>query len=409
MRRTFGCARLVWNRTLAARHEAWHQRGESTSYRQADAALTMMKRQPDLAFLREVSSVPLQQCLRHQQRAFDAFFAGRARYPRFRARGRGRQSATYTRSAFRYRADASGEHRLTLAKQDAPLRFVWSWPDIDPAALDPTTVTVTEGVDGRWFATLHVDHADPDPLPSTGEAVGVDVGVKHLAVLSTGERIDHHAGLLAKERRRRRYAKRMSRRRPKPGQPASNRYRKAGRQAARAASRMRDARRDHLHKVTTRLVNEHDVIAVENLHVKGMARGGGSRKRGLNRALANASFGEFRGMLAYKAERAGRRLLACDRWYPSSKTCSACGHLLGHLDLGVRAWACPSCGARHDRDVNAAKNILAFALAEHGHDVPGADPAAGRAVAARGGTVRRGRHQPTVQSPRSANQPAAPS
>ena len=137
LNRTFGCVRVVWNRTLAARHARWQAERESTSYAQADAALTLMKKDPDLAFLTEVSSVPLQQALRHQHQAFTAFFRKRARYPRFKSR-RGRQAAHYTRRAFTMR---SGE--LRLAKTAAPLRFTWSWPDVDVAALDPTMVVVS--------------------------------------------------------------------------------------------------------------------------------------------------------------------------------------------------------------------------------------------------------------------------
>ena len=157
--RTFGCVRVVWNRTLARRHARYQAEGKSTSYRESDAALTAMKKLPDLAWLNEVSSVPLQQALRHQHKAFEAFFQKRARYPRFKSR-RGKQSATYTRAAFRWR-----DGQLTLAKTSAPLRCAWSWPDIDPAALDPSTVTVSRDPAGRWFVVLHADVAARNRCP----------------------------------------------------------------------------------------------------------------------------------------------------------------------------------------------------------------------------------------------------
>ena len=135
--RTFGCVRLVWNRTLAKRHRLYRIERKSLSYAASDAALTVLKKDPELSFLNEVSSVPLQQALRHQHKAFGGFFAGRARYPRFKSR-RGRQSATYTRSAFSMR-----NGRLRLAKTSAPLSFAWTWPDVDVAGLDPTAVTVS--------------------------------------------------------------------------------------------------------------------------------------------------------------------------------------------------------------------------------------------------------------------------
>ena len=181
--RTFGCVRVVWNRTLAERHRRWHTDHTGMSYAQSDRALTAMKQDPDLAFLNEVSSVPLQQTLRHQHQAFAAFFAKRARYPRFKSR-RSRQAAHYTRSAFTLHGGV-----LRLAKLSAPLRFVWSWPDAGVTALDPATVIVSREPDGRWYVTFTIDTGDPQPLPATGHSVGVDLGVKDFAVTSDGERI----------------------------------------------------------------------------------------------------------------------------------------------------------------------------------------------------------------------------
>jgi putative transposase len=353
--RTFGCVRVVWNRTLAARKTRWATQRRGTSYRETDAALTVMKRLPELAWLNEVSSVPLQQTLRHQHHAFQAFFAGRARSPRFKSR-RGRQAAHYTRSAFRWR---SGE--LWLAKTRAPLRLVWSWPELDPAGLDPTTVTVSRDPDGRWYLTLHADVADPAPLPPTGRAVGIDLGISELAVLSDGSRIANPRHLDRRARNLARYQRRMARK----VNGSANRA-KAAAKVARAHRKVRAARTDFLHKTSTRLIRDRDLLVIEDLAVKNMI---GNRR--LARAISDCGWGVFRSMLAYKAHRAGRRLIVVDRFYPSSKTCSACGHLLAGMSLDTRRWVCASCGARHDRDLTAATNILA----------------AGRAVAACGADV----------------------
>jgi putative transposase len=369
--RTFGCARVVWNRTLAARHARYATERRGTSYRETDAALTAMKRDPALAFLREVSSVPLQQTLRHQHAAFAAFFAGRARYPRFKSR-HGRQTATYTRSAFRWRGG-----RVTLAKMDEPLAFVWSWPDLDPATLDPSTVTVSRDPAGRWFVTFHVDVPDLAPLPPVGAQVGIDLGLTDFAVLSTGDRIRHPKDMARHERRLRRYQRMLARKRRRSTNRAKARV-KVARQHARVA----DARRDFLHNTSTKLVREFETIVVEDLNVSGMMR-----NRRLARSISTTGWREFRAMLGYKAERSGRRLVVADRWYPSSKTCSMCGYLLATLTLGTRAWACPSCGARHDRDVNAAKNILAAGLAAVTGDDLG-DDACGAGVRPAGATLR---------------------
>jgi putative transposase len=343
LNRTFGCVRLAWNKTLAERHRRYHAEGKSTSYKETDAALTGWKKTDELAFLSEVSSVPLQQTLRHQHTAFGNFFAKRAKYPRFKRRT-GRQSAHYTRSAFRMR-----HGQLTLAKTSTPLEFVWSWGEVDVTALNPTMVIVSRDTDGRWYVTFCVDTADPEPEPDTGNAVGVDLGLKDFAVTSDGERIGNPRLLERKARNLARYQRQMARK-----QKGSNNRAKAKQKVARAHRTVRNARQDFLHRTSTSLVRRYDVIAVEDLAVKNMVR----NKR-LARGISDASWGEFRSMLEYKAQRAGRTVAVVDRWFPSSKTCSACGHLLATLSLSTRHWTCPGCGTRHDRDINAAKNILA--------------------------------------------------
>jgi putative transposase len=347
LNRTFGCVRLVWNRTLAWRHARYHTDGQSTNFPTANAYLTAMKRDPELAFLGEVSSVPLQQALRIQQTAFANFFATRARYPRFKPRT-GRQSAEYTRSGFRYR-----DGKLLLAKMATPLAFVWSWPEVDPTTIDPTTVTVSRDPCGRWYVSFAVDAVDPEPLAPAGAVVGVDLGITDFAVTSDGDKIPNPRLLERKARNLARYQRRMAR-----CQKGSNNRTKARAKVARAHRKVRAAREDFLHRTSTNLVRDHDVIVIEDLAVSNMVR-----NRRLARAISDCGWGTFRRMLEYKAAKAGRHLIVVDRWYPSSKTCSNCGHLLAELSLSTRTWHCPSCGTRHDRDINAAKNILAAGLA----------------------------------------------
>jgi transposase len=227
LNRTFGCVRVAWNRTLAWRRQRYQADKAGTTFAQASAYLTALKGTEEPVWLNEVSCVPLQQAIRHQQAAYTAFFAGRARYPRFKSRN-DRQSAAYTRSGFRWCDGA-----LYLAKIDTPLIFTWSWP-------------------------------------------GIDLAVKNMV-----------------------------------------------------------------------------------------------RNRRLAKAISDCGWRTFRRMLEYKAARYGQRLIVIDRWYPSSKTCSACGYLLAELSLSTRAWPCPSCGTWHDRDINAAKNILAAGRAVAGGNLPG--------------------------------------
>jgi putative transposase len=347
LNRTFGCVRVVWNRTLAWRYQRYCGEQARTSFARANAYLTAMKATEDFGWLNEVSSVPLQQAIRHQQVAFSNLFARRARYPRYKSRT-GRQSAEYTRSGFRYRGG-----RLFLAKMDTPLAFNWSWPDINPASIDPTTVTVSRDPCGRWYVSFAVDVPDPAQFPATGAMVGVDLGIKDFAVTSDGEKIPSPRRLERRERNLARYQRRLAR-----CQKGSANRAKAKAKVARAHRKVRASRTDFLHRTSARLVREHDVIAIEDLAVKNMVR-----NRSLAKAISDCGWGTFRRVIAYKAARAGRHLIVIDRFYPSSKTCSACGHLLAELSLGTRHWTCPGCGTRHDRDINAAKNILAAGLA----------------------------------------------
>ena len=252
--RTFGCVRVVWNRTLAARRARWHLAGKGTSYAESDRALTAMKKDPDFAFLNEVSCVPLQQALRHQRQAYSAFFARRARYPRFKSR-RSRQSAHYTRSAFTMRGG-----QLRLAKMAAPVRFAWSWPDVDVSTLDPAMVFVSREPDGRWYVTFAIDTNAPQPLEETGHAVGIDLGVTHFAATSDGDKIANPRHLERKARNLARFQRRMARCRK-----GSANQRKAAAKVARAHRKVRNARSDFLHRASTRLVRGHDVIVIEDL------------------------------------------------------------------------------------------------------------------------------------------------
>jgi putative transposase len=238
---------------------------------------------------------------------------------------------------------------LTLAKTRTPLRFVWSFNDTDVAELDPTMVVISRDPDGRWYVTFAVDTEAPVSTEPVCHSIGVDLGLSNFLVTSDGERIANPRHLATKARNLARYQRRLAR-----CQRGSSNRRKAKAKVARAHRKVRNARQDFLHRTTTRLVRSADVIAIEDLNVRGMIR-----NRQLARAISDASWGEFRRQLEYKCFRAGRSLVVIDRWFPSSKTCSTCGHRLAQLSLSARHWTCPGCRTRHDRDLNAAKNILA--------------------------------------------------
>ncbi|MGW3976298.1 RNA-guided endonuclease InsQ/TnpB family protein [Streptomyces mirabilis] len=343
--RTFGCVRKVYNMALAARTEAWATRQERVNYNQTSAMLTAWKKTRELAYLNEVSSVPLQQALRHLQTAFTHFFGKRTKYPRFKSRKKSRKSAEYTNSAFRFR---DGE--LRLAKMSEPLRIVWSRPL--PEGVSPSTVTVSQDAAGRWFVSMLCDDPGVKPLPARGNAVGIDAGLEHLLTLSTGEKIANPRH----ERRDRAALAKAQRRLAKKEKGSANRAR-ARLKVAKIHARIADRRRDTLHKLTTRLVRENQTIVIEDLTVRNMVK-----NHRLARAISDAAWSEFRSMLEYKAAWYGREVIAVDRWFPSSRLCSACGTLQDKMPLNVRAWTC-DCGTIHDRDVNAAHNLLAAGLA----------------------------------------------
>jgi putative transposase len=369
--RTFGCVRLVYNKALEARTSAWNAEHRRVTFVETSALLTAWKHTEDLAFLNEVSSVPLQQALRHLQAAFSAFFDKRSAYPRFKSKKRSRASAKYTRSAFRFR---DGE--LTLAKMDRPLDIRWSRPL--PEGAQPSTVTVSRDQAGRWFVSLLVEETIA-PLPPVANEVGVDVGLTSLVTLSTGEKITNPRH----ERRDRQRLAKAQRDLARKQKGSKNRE-KARVKVARIHARTADRRRDHLHQLTTRLVRENQTVVVEDLQVRGMT---GNHTPA--RAISDAAWAELRRMLDYKTAWYGRKVLVVDRWFPSSKTCSACGHPAGALPLAVRAWTCAACGTRHDRDINAARNILA----------------AGRAAAACGAGVRPQRESSRKRRPAVKQEP----
>jgi putative transposase len=346
LNRTFGCVRLVWNKALAERQRRYSTEQKSMTYVEASAALTEWKKTEELGFLREVSSVPLQQTLRHQQAAFAHFFAKRAKYPRFKSRKKSRASAEYTKSGFRWR-----NGQLTLAKMTAPLDLRWSRPL--PEGAEPTTVTVSRDSAGRWHVSLLVE-ATVDPAPATAATIGVDVGLTSLVALSNGEKITNPRH----ERRDRRKLAKAQRALARK-QKGSNNREKARRKVARVHARLTDRRTDHLHKLSTRLIRENQAVAIEDLSVRNMVR-----NHSLARAISDAAWFQFRSMLEYKADWYGRDLLVVDRWYPSTRLCADCGTLHDKLALNIREWTCRSCGSIHDRDVNAARNILAAGLAE---------------------------------------------
>ncbi|MFI1237657.1 RNA-guided endonuclease InsQ/TnpB family protein [Nocardia salmonicida] len=342
--RTFGCVRYVYNRALAERSRAWMQEQRRVNYADTSKMLTAWKRDPETEWLAEPSKGPLQAALQNLQGAFDKFWRKQTGYPKFKKKGRSRDSATYFSNCFTYR-----DGRIKLAKQVDPLAVVWSRPL--PEGARPSQITVSKDVAGRYHVSILVEELVADH-PDSSETIGVDAGISSLYTFSTGEKVSNPR-YEKRDRERLAKAQRVLVRKQKG---SSNRAR-ARLRVARIHARIADRRRDHLHKLSTRLVRENQVIAIEDLSVRNMVR-----NRRLARSIADASWSQFRAMLEYKADWYGRTVVAVDRFYPSSRSCSVCGSIVDKLPLNIREWQC-RCGVVHDRDVNAAKNIRAVGLA----------------------------------------------
>jgi putative transposase len=366
--RTFGCARVVFNDALRARQDVYAA-GERISDTQVQRrVVTLAKTTPQRQWLAEVASVALVQACQDARRAYQNWFDSlsgtrkgrKVGHPRFRSRKDNRQSIRLTRNGFGITAGG-----VRVAKV-GDVRLVWS--RVLPSV--PSSVTVIREADGRYYASFVVEVADT-PLPQTGNDVGIDLGLTSLAVLSTGEVVENPRYLRRKARALARAQKSLARK-----TKGSKRRARAVRRVAVQHRKVRDTRLDSHHKLAHRIVRDNQAIYVEDLAVCGLAR------TRLAKSVHDAGWSILVRLLEEKATRCHRTVVKVSRWFPSSRLCSGCGSNSGKKPLEVRTWTCAECGVTHDRDVNAARNIL----------VEGRKVAAGLAetVNARGGGVRLG-------------------
>lgn len=348
--KAFGCARVVYNDALRTRQDAY-EAGERLSDTDVQRrVVTEAKKTDSRVWLSEVASVALVQACQDARAAYRNWFdsmsgkrAGRkVGRPRFRSRKDNRQAIRLTRNGFSLKPN-----RKLYAAKIGDLDVRWS-RDLPSA---PSSVTLIKDAAGRYFASFVVD-VDTEPLPATDPEVGIDLGLSTFAVLSNGKTIESPKFLRRAERRLRKAQQSLSRK-----QQGSNNRAKARVRVAKAHAKIRDSRADWAHKNTTALIRENQAVYVEDLAVSGLAR------TNLAKSVHDAAWGTFLRMLEDKAARYGRVVHKIDRWFPSSQTCHVCGRVDGPKPLSVRTWSCP-CGAVHDRDLNAAKNILAAGRAE---------------------------------------------
>ena len=366
--KVFGSARYVYNWGLRYRTDKYAE-GEKITYVQSSAALTALKK--EMPWLKESSSIPQQQALRHLQTAFGNFFTKSARYPTFKKKN-GKQSAEYTKSGFIQKKGKIVIRRL------GSIEIVWS----KPMPKDISSITISKDKSGRYFVSVKYKEVKKK-LPKTGKNVGIDLGINALATFSDGTTIANprytskYASKLAR-------AQRILSRRTN----GSVRNNKARLRVAKIYAKIADSRRDNLHKATTKIVRDFDTICIEDLSARNMMS-----NHCLAKAIGDCSFFEFRRQLEYKSLWYGKIVVVIDRWFPSSKRCHDCGFIMDSLPLDVREWVCSECGVSHNRDENAAKNILSVGLT----DTARGGSVRPKATSVARGTSRRSENQP-VQS-----------
>jgi putative transposase len=331
----FGHARFVWNWGLNLRKTTYTETGQGISYNQLAGKLVELKNTPDAEWLKEADSQALQQKLQDLDRAYTNFFEKRAKFPRFKSK-RDNQSIRYPQ---RFKFSAA---RVYLPKVGW-VKAVFHRPLEGKAK----NVTVSKTKTGKYFASIQCEVETPEGVPNNGE-VGIDLGLKSFLVTSDGEKIDHPRHLQKAEKRLIRLQRHLSRR-----VKGSKGREKARVLLARQHEKVANQRSDFLHKTSRSLVDRYGFIGMEDLNVRGMVR-----NHSLAKSISSTGWGMFQTILGYKARWHGGWVEQVDRFYPSSKTCHSCRYALSDLPLSIREWDCPACGTHHDRDHNAAINIL---------------------------------------------------
>lgn len=333
---TFGCARFVYNWALSNKKEAY-ENNIKKSTNDVSKELTALKKDPNFIWLKDVSSVCLQQSLMNLDNAYQRFFKKQGGFPTFKKRYN-RQSARYVKSAFTFK-----NGQLKLAKQDKFMKVKFS----RPLTGDINSLTVSKDPDGKYYVSFLVKETYQPPNKSAKQ-IAIDLGIKDFATFSDGSKVANPNHLFKSLSKLKGLQRNFSRK--KKGSKNRN---KARIKLARLHSKIANQRSDFLHKLSTQIVNENQVICVEDLAVKEMLQ----QNKLIAKLASNLGWRNFLTMLEYKSGWNERQFIKVDRWFASSKTCSACGSINKELKLSQRSWVC-SCGAKHDRDHNAAKNIL---------------------------------------------------
>ena len=355
LRQEFGACRFVYNWALDLRSKSWTEASVRLTGADVGKRLTQLKKDEDHLWMNDVSARSLYYSLMNLDTAFNNFFAKRAKYPNFKRRHEYGGSVKFDALQFKL---VDGKLRIPKLSSLIPVNWTRELP------CSPKFATVSQDSCGDFWASFTCD-STPQTLPKIDAEIGIDLGISAFATLSTGEKI------LAPDLSRKIKRVVILQSRASKKQKGSKNRKKANRLTARAYRKVTNTRKDFQHKLSRRLINENQVIALESLNVAGMVK-----NHCLARAISERGWSSFVDMLKYKAEWGGRTVVQVDRFFPSSKTCNDCGFVVERLLLNIRSWTCPRCGADHDRDINAARNILAagkvvLACGADGRPVPG--------------------------------------
>lgn len=349
----FGCSRVVWNDALRLYKNAF--RNDQERPKSVDKqVITQAKKTEARAWLSEVSVVPLQQSFRDLQTAWNNYFASKTGKRKGKSVGKPKFKKKASRQSMRFTLRGFSVHSCSVK-----LAKIGHVPMVvsRPLPSAPSSVTIIKDTTGRYFASFVVEVSE-EIAPQTNNSCGIDLGLTHFAILSSGEKVENprlHKKMLRKIK--------LANRRLAKAKNDSNRRKKRKLRLAKLHAKVKDARTDFLHKLTTRLVAENQSLAIEDLNVAGLVK-----NRKLSRAISDAGWAKFKTMLAAKCDKYGRDLTIVDRWYPSSQICSCCGKSGGKKELNVRDWECLYCNAFHDRDKNAAVNLNRWAGGQSDQD-----------------------------------------
>ena len=338
----FGCSRFVYNYFLNQRKEQYRLTGKSDNYYIQSKILTELKKQEATAWLKEVNSQTLQFAIRSLEVAYTNFFHKRAKLPKFKSK-RSKNSFTVPQCA----SVVDGRLFIPKFKDGIKCRV---HREIKGKI---GKVTIIKTPSGKYFVSVFTEEEYTNPVERTGKYVGVDMGLKDLLITSDGETFKNNRYARRYERKLARAQRHLSRKKK-----GSRGFENQRLKVARLHEKIANSRSDYLHKCSVSLIRRYDTICIENLNVEGM-----KRNHRLSKSIADASWGKFVSILTYKAEWNEKNVVKIDRYFPSSQTCNVCGYVNKQIkNLSIREWECPVCHTHHNRDVNAAINILRFGL-----------------------------------------------